>query len=56
MKQTVKTGPKRRRWTRRDGNESIRKGLGGTNRSVRNDFLANGETWGDRKIARQSPA
>lgn len=48
-------GPKRLRRTRRDGNESIRKGLGATNRSCRLDWLPYGMTWGDLKIERQQP-
>jgi hypothetical protein len=63
----TKSGPKRRRRTRRDGNEGVRKGLGCTNRSVRLDwFPAAGMGHGAKgnpqrhptanKIARQAPA
>lgn len=59
-----KTGPKRRRKTRRDGNEGVRKGLGCTNRSVRMDWFKAGlrGNYGinasptANKVARQSPA
>jgi hypothetical protein len=64
--QYTKTGPKRRRRTRRDGNEKARKGLGCTNRSVRMDWFRgagihrySGDIGSDptaNKIARQAPA
>lgn len=56
-----KTGPKRLRRTRRDGNESARKGLGCTRRSIRMDWYSE---WKGRnsvyhptgnKVARQAP-
>jgi hypothetical protein len=59
MKQTIKTGPKRRRRTSRDGNEKPRKGLGCTNRSIRMDWFGSG---GGKhhptanKVMRQAPA
>jgi hypothetical protein len=57
----TKDGPKRRRRTRRDGNESARKGLGCTNRSIRMDWFG-GRKGNEKahpttnKIARQAPA
>src|SRR4051794_1002437 len=56
-----KTGPKRRRKTRRDGNEKVRKGLGCTNRSLRMDWFSPGQGKdskyhpGGNKILRQQP-
>ena len=57
----TKQGPKRRRKTRRDGNEKARKGLGCTNRSIRMDWFGGRD--GNvkhhptaNKIARQAPA
>lgn len=55
VKRTVKTGPKRRRYKNRDGNEKVRKGVGCTNRSYKLDWLPGGKTWGDVKLARQAP-